>query len=152
MSSQFRARRRIEFYETDMAGIVHFSNYFRFMESTEHDFFRSLGLSLHAEREGRMRGWARVEARCEYVAPLHYMDEVDIHLAVSAKTQSSLSYDFVFRRVGADGEPGPDGGAVVARGFLTVVYVERASGAALRATRMPEDVARAIQTAGARAH
>ena len=46
MAYEYRAERTIEFAETDMAGIVHFSNYFRFMEATEHYFFRSLGLHL----------------------------------------------------------------------------------------------------------
>ena len=146
MASEFRARRRIEFYETDMAGIVHFSNYFRFMEATEHAFFRSLDLALHADSEGRMSGWARVEARCEYAAPLHYMDEVEIHLAVSAKTASSLSYDFAFRRVDADGGVGEKS---FAHGALTVVYVERSPGGAMRAARMPPEVAGAIEVATA---
>ncbi len=146
MASEFRDRRRVEFYETDMAGIVHFSNFFRFMEATEHAFFRSLGLALHADEEGRMSGWARVEARCEYVAPLHYMDEVEIQLTVRTKTQSSLGYDFVFRAVGADGAV--DAGRELARGALTVVYVERSGeNGAMRATRMPAEVARAIEVA-----
>ena len=36
-------KRRVEFAETDMAGQVHFSNFFRYMEAAEHAFFRSLG-------------------------------------------------------------------------------------------------------------
>ena len=31
---------------TDMAGIVHFSNFYKWMEQCEHEFFRSLGLSI----------------------------------------------------------------------------------------------------------
>jgi len=73
MAHTFRDRRRIEFYETDMAGIVHFSNFFRFMEATEHAFFRSLGLALHRDDGAHMSGWARVDARCTYRLPLRYM-------------------------------------------------------------------------------
>ena len=40
MPSEFKHTRRIEFAETDMAGIVHFANFFRMMETTEHEFFR----------------------------------------------------------------------------------------------------------------
>ena len=43
MPYEFKHIRRVEFAETDMAGIVHFSNFFRMMEATEHAFFRSLG-------------------------------------------------------------------------------------------------------------
>ena len=41
----FRATRRIEFCDTDMAGMVHFSNFFRFMEFAEQEFLRARGLS-----------------------------------------------------------------------------------------------------------
>ena len=44
---EFKIVREVEFSDTDMAGIMHFSNFFRFMEAAEHAFFRSLGLSIH---------------------------------------------------------------------------------------------------------
>ena len=46
MAFEFKAIRRVEFSETDMAGIVHYSNFFRYMETAEHGFFRSLGYSV----------------------------------------------------------------------------------------------------------
>ncbi|HEX6882663.1 MAG TPA: acyl-CoA thioesterase [Planctomycetota bacterium] len=145
MAHTFRDRRRIEFYETDMAGIVHFSNFFRFMESTEHAFFRSLGLSLHRGGPEGMSGWARVGAQCEFRRPLHYMDEVEIELVVREKKQTSLAYDFVFRRVAdRDGPVPPD---EVATGRLSVVHVTAANGARMKAAGMPPDVARAIDVA-----
>jgi YbgC/YbaW family acyl-CoA thioester hydrolase len=145
MAHTFRDRRRIEFYETDMAGIVHFSNFFRFMESTEHAFFRSLGLRLHREEGARMSGWARVAARCEYRAPLFYMDEVEVELSVRAKKKSSLAYDFVFRRVAdRDGPTAPD---EVAHGALEVVHVTAASGGPMKASPIPEEIARRIEPA-----
>lgn len=146
MASTFRDRRRIEFYETDMAGIVHFSNYFRFMEASEHAFFRSLGFTLHREEEGRMSGWARVRANCEYRLPLRYMDEIEVELVVRAKKKSSLAYDFVFRRV-AD-KDGPTPHDEVALGRLEVVHIERLAGGRLKATPMPPEIARAIEVAG----
>ena len=145
MAHTFRDRRRIEFYETDMAGIVHFSNFFRFMESTEHAFFRSLGLSLHRGAAGEMSGWARVGAECEFRRPLFYMDEVEVELVVRAKKKSSLAYDFVFRRVAdRDGPLTPD---EVATGRLSVVHVTAENGGRMKASGIPPDVARAIEVA-----
>jgi YbgC/YbaW family acyl-CoA thioester hydrolase len=145
MASTFRDRRRIEFYETDMAGIVHFSNFFRFMESAEHAFFRSLGLALHRQEGAEMNGWARVKASCEYRLPLHYMDEVEIELSVRHKKKSSLAYDFVFRRIAdRDGPTAPD---EVALGSLEVVHVTQSAGGRMKASAMPEAVAHAIQVA-----
>ena len=46
MAFEFKLTHRVAFAETDMAGIVHFSNFFRYMENTEHAFYRSLGWSV----------------------------------------------------------------------------------------------------------
>lgn len=145
MPSTFVDRRRIEFYETDMAGIVHFSNFFRFMESAEHAFFRSLGLTLHEDHGEHMSGWARVEARCEYRLPLRYMDEVEIELVVRAKTKNSLAYDFVFRRV-AD-RHGATAADEVALGTLKVVHVTQSARGRMKASAMPASVAEKIEIA-----
>ena len=62
MPYEFIFSRRVEFAETDMAGIVHFANFYRMMENAEHAFFRSLGFSVHDEFDGQTIGWPRVSA------------------------------------------------------------------------------------------
>ena len=47
MVSEYRLRRRVQFYETDAAGIVHFSWFFRYMEEAEHALWREAGLMLY---------------------------------------------------------------------------------------------------------
>ena len=56
MSTPFHTHRRVEFHETDMAGIVHFSNYFRWMESAEVDFLHARGLSVRLGWDGQQLG------------------------------------------------------------------------------------------------
>jgi YbgC/YbaW family acyl-CoA thioester hydrolase len=112
MSFEFHNKRRIEFAETDVAGIVHFSNYFRFMEETEHQFLRSLGLTAHGQVDGRNISWPRMRAECSYKAPLCYEEVVDIHLRVREKTKRTITYDFEFAK--------PEG-LVVAQGTVTVI-------------------------------
>ena len=46
MPSEYRLKRRVQFYETDMAGIVHFSWFFRYLEEAEHAMWREAGLSI----------------------------------------------------------------------------------------------------------
>lgn len=99
MPSEFKLTRRVEFAETDMAGIVHFSNFFRMMESTEHAFFRSLGFTIHGHENGTTIGWPRVSASCDYRAPLRFEEEVEIHLIVAEVRSRSIRYQFVFRKV-----------------------------------------------------
>ena len=46
MTQPFRTTRRVEFGDTDMAGIAHFANFFRYMEAAETDFLLARGLSV----------------------------------------------------------------------------------------------------------
>ncbi len=97
-TSQFHTQRRIEFADTDMAGIVHFARFFVFMETTEHEFLRSLGREVHFEdEEGRHIGWPRVKATCEYFSPVRFGEILDIRLEVRRKGRSSMTYRFHFR-------------------------------------------------------
>ena len=56
MTTPFTTTRRVEFGDTDMAGIMHFANFFRFMESAETSFLHSLGLSVSLARGRREVG------------------------------------------------------------------------------------------------
>ena len=64
MACEFKLRRQVEFSDTDMAGIMHFSNFFRFMEAAEHAFFRSLGFSIHTAPSSPEPGQGRTH-ECE---------------------------------------------------------------------------------------
>ncbi len=144
MAHEFKMKRRVEFAETDMAGILHFSNYFRFMEATEHAFFRSLGLCVHAHDPDGVWGWARGQAECSYRAPLCYEDIVEIQLLVREKKSRSIRYEFVFRKDGDE----------VARGALTAVCVARREAQhenrpAIQAIEMPDEVDALIAVAPA---
>jgi YbgC/YbaW family acyl-CoA thioester hydrolase len=139
---EFKVLRRVEFSETDMAGIVHYSNFFRYMEAAEHEFFRSLGFSVVTRQVEPPVGWPRVHAECDYKQPLHFEDEVEIRLLVSEKRSKSLSYEFHFRKLNA--APPVE----VARGSLTVVCVTHQHGKMTPAT-IPKAIADRIEIAPA---
>lgn len=147
MAYEFKAQRRVEFSDTDMAGIMHYSNFFRFMETAEHGFFRSLGFTI-APRQfeaGQSKvGWPRVHASCDYHQPLRFEDLVEIHLLVAEKKSKAITYQFHFRKL--DDSAGKE----VARGRLTVVCVgfDEASGA-MKAANIPPEIAGRIETAPA---
>lgn len=115
-SSDHLIVRQIEFVDTDMAGIMHFSNYYRLMEAAETSFFRALGLPLFEEVEGRVIGWPRVRSRCDYHAPLRFNDRVEVHLFVKEIRDRALTFFFRFRKLRTDGSR-----EAVARGELTTV-------------------------------
>ena len=138
MPSSFTIVRRVEFSDTDMAGIMHYSNFFRFMESAEHAFFRSLGYSVAARPGAPQVGWPRVHASCDYHAPLRFEDEVEVSLRVVARKSKALTYAFRFRKLNG---PAP---VEVARGSLTVVCVAHQPDGTMRATPIPEEIASKI--------
>ena len=140
MPGEFKLTRRSEFAETDMAGIVHFANFFRMMESTEHAFFRSLGFSIHAQENGETTGWPRVSATCDYRAPLRFEEEVEIHLLVAEVRSRSIHYQFIFRKV--------SDGTEVARGKIAAVCasVDKTTGK-LVPVPIPEHIRAAITAA-----
>src|SRR2546425_11692737 len=143
MAYEFKVVRSVEFYETDMAGIVHYSNFFRYMEAAEHGFFRSLGFSVVTDHTDPPIGWPRVHAECDYVQPLRFEDEVEIHLLVSEIKSKALSYVFRFRKLNA--APPLE----VARGKLTVVSVTHDAVGKMKATPLPKAVAGRTQRAPA---
>jgi acyl-CoA thioester hydrolase len=140
MAYEFKVVRRVEFSETDMAGIVHYSNFFRYMESAEHQFFRSLGFSVVTRQVDPPVGWPRVHAECDYTQPLYFEDEVEIHMLVRQKRSKSLTYEFRFRKLNATPP------IAVARGLLTVVCVTHQSGKMAAAT-IPQAIADRIDVA-----
>lgn len=140
MPYEFKTTRRVEFSDTDMAGIMHYSNFFRFMETAEHAFFRSLGSSIARSGDPTV-GWPRVHASCDFKSPLRFEDEVEIHLLVSEKKSKALSYIFKFRKL--NGSPQIE----VARGALTVVSVTLQADGRMAACSIPKIIADQIQTA-----
>jgi YbgC/YbaW family acyl-CoA thioester hydrolase len=140
MAYEFKATRRVEFSDTDMAGIMHYANFFRFMETAEHAFFRTLGFSIVMGKVDPPLAWPRVHAECDFKAPLYFEDEVEIHLLVSEKRSKSLSYIFKFIRT----HPAP--AQEVARGGLTVVCVSHREGK-MAACTIPKSVADKIEVA-----
>jgi acyl-CoA thioester hydrolase len=143
MAYEFKITRRVEFSETDMAGIMHFSNFFRFMEAAEGAFFRSLGYSVVLSRNGLAVGLPRVHAECDYMAPLRFEDEVLVHLLVEKKGTRSLTYQFRFYHLHGSAL------APVARGRLTAVCVARRKDKSMRAVTLPQALAQRIQVAPA---
>ncbi len=111
MAETFKHSRRIEFRDTDMAGIVHFSNFFAYMEQAEHAFLRSIGLGVVYEIDGQKISWPRVNANCNYRQAIRFEEMIDIEVSVSRIGNKSITYDFKFSR-----EETP-----VADGSITVV-------------------------------
>ena len=83
MPTPFTTTRRVEFGDTDMAGIMHFSNFFRFMEVAETDFLRSRGLSVAWRQDGVKRTASRAcPSACDFQKPAQFEDVLTIAVTV----------------------------------------------------------------------
>ncbi len=130
---------------------MHFSNFFRFMESAEHAFYRSLGFSVHPFRQGEAAagpnvGWPRVHASADYRLPLHFEEEVEIELLVEEIRGKTLHYYFQFWKQPDD----PAERALAATGRFTIVCVSfDAETRRMKAVAIPEEWREKLETAPA---
>jgi YbgC/YbaW family acyl-CoA thioester hydrolase len=131
----FRTSRRIEFADTDMAGIVHFANFFRFMEAAEVEFLRSRGLSVMMHWEGRQISFPRVAASCDYLRPIRFEDVVEITVNVHRLGCKSVTYAFEFFL----------GGEIMARGQLSSVCCLVGAGQEIESIEIPASLRQRLE-------
>ena len=89
---EIRQRRKVEFADTDMGGIVHFARYLVFMETAEHELLEKAGTPLVSQVDGKRVLWPRVAASLQYKSPARFGDTLDIHVRVMRKGRKSLTY------------------------------------------------------------
>ncbi|HEX7446719.1 MAG TPA: thioesterase family protein [Pirellulales bacterium] len=138
MTAAYRTTRRVEFRDTDAAGIVHFSAFFNYMEEVEHEFLRSLGLSVLMRDAEGVLSWPRVAASCQFQSAVKFEDVLDVELRLVRVGEKSVTYGFSFAH---QGRP-------VAAGELTAVCCRMEPGAAPRSVVIPEAMARKLAASG----
>jgi|SRR5690349_3980981 YbgC/YbaW family acyl-CoA thioester hydrolase len=129
MTSEHRLKRRVLFHETDLAGVVHFSNFFKYMEEAEHAMWREAGISIAPQ--GEEIGWPRVAVSCDYRQPLRFEDEFEVWVRVVAMTARSIRYACSVTR----------GPVEVAEGAMTIVCVHQGANGTMTPRPIPPDVA-----------
>jgi 4-hydroxybenzoyl-CoA thioesterase/acyl-CoA thioester hydrolase len=134
MPTPFVTRRRVEFRDTDAAGIAHFSVFFVWMEQSEHEALRHLGLSVLLEVAGDTITWPRVAAACDYRSPVRFEDNVQIEVAVDRIGDRSVTYGFEFTC----------GDRHVATGRITAVCCQVKAGGELQAVSIPPSIAQQL--------
>lgn len=137
MPSPFQTRCRVEFCETDMVGIVHFTSFFTYMEAAEHAFLRHLGLNVFMEVDGRQISWPRVAAACDYHAPALFEDLLDVTVSVADLAERSVTYAFTIQREGTR----------LATGRMTCVCCHVRPGEPPRSIPIPEGIAEKLRQA-----
>jgi len=128
--SFFTYSRRIEFRDTDAAGIAHFSTFFNFMEEAEHAFLRSRGLSVVMHDAEGTISWPRVSATCDYRSAVGFEEVLQIEVRVARLGEKSATFAFTFRA----------GERLVAEGEITAVCCRIVAGRPPRGIPIPPEI------------
>lgn len=128
MTAPFRTTRRVEFVDTDMAGIAHFTSFFRWMESAETEYLRTRGVTVNFPKDSERYGFPRVHASCDYLRPVKFEDVVEIEVGIENLGRKSITYSHEFRH----------NGAVVARGRITAVFIRELADHAIESVEIPD--------------
>ena len=134
MPSHYRLKRRVNFYETDAAGIVHFSWFSRHMEEAEHTLWREAGLSI-APCETEAVGFPRVSASFDFHRRLYFEDEFEVNLVfeeIAAKTNR-----YTATVTSEDNH--------IATGNLNIICVRKKLGEPMKAIEIPAGIADCFQ-------
>jgi acyl-CoA thioester hydrolase len=123
-------RRRIEWMDTDAAGIYHWTTVFRLAEAAEAALHTALGIA-----DFTFGATPRVAVAATFQRSLRFNDPVDVELAVRSLGRTSIEYTL---RIDTDG-------ATAAQGTVKACLIDRGTG---RATPWPDDVRARLAGAG----
>jgi acyl-CoA thioester hydrolase len=129
MPREFVYQRRVQFAETDAAGIVHFAVFYRYMEEAEHAMWRDAGLSIES-RDSQV-GWPRISASFEFHRSLRFEDEFEVHIAVVEMASRTMRYACRITR----------GGETIATGAMKIACVRKRPGLPMQSMEIPPDIA-----------
>ncbi len=116
MPSVYCSERRVEFCETDAAGIAHFSSLIIYMEQAEHALLRFLGLSVASSNSGE--SWPRVRVECDFISPAMFEEMISLQSTIALLGTKSVTYQ---HRLSIGSRP-------VATGKITSVCCSRLDG------------------------
>jgi len=125
----FRFEIPVRWVDTDALRVVHYSNYFRYVEAAEEELYRSLGFTFRDLNENYKIAIPRVEAFCQYKAAARFGDIVVVILRLGEGTEKTMRYDFDIQRK-ADGE-------LLCNGYLRIIGLDLVS---WKATALPTDL------------
>jgi YbgC/YbaW family acyl-CoA thioester hydrolase len=128
-------QRRVQFAETDMAGQVHFSVFFRYMEEAEHAIWRKAGMRIAAE--GREYQWPRISAHCDFKSRLKVDDEFEVRTEMAKVTNRTIQWAHTLMV----------GDRLVASGTVTAVCVKPQPDGTFKAVAMPAEILNKLRAA-----
>jgi acyl-CoA thioester hydrolase len=134
---EHRMTRRVQFHETDLAGVVHFSRFFLYMEEAEHALWRAAGLSIHPRAAETV--WPRVHASFEFHRALRFEEEFEVWIRIEAIEERKIAYVCELSRDGTR----------VATGRMTIACARRRGNGPMRGATVPPAIRERLAAAPA---
>ncbi|MBS7616965.1 acyl-CoA thioesterase [Candidatus Bathyarchaeota archaeon] len=133
MPQSFKTLYRVSWADTDAAQIVHFSNFFRFFERAEEEFYMHIGLiDQLGDKEIII---PRVEAFCQYRKPAKFNDLLEIELTVEEIKEKAVKYGFkIYKNETKE---------LLANGYVVAVATNKQT---LKATQIPKEIVEKLKT------
>lgn len=120
---------RVNWGDTDKAGIVYYPNFFKWFDIAGHQFFRECGLApAYLEKEYNIIV-PLLDAQCTFKKPLLYDDVITIHTAVEEVNNKTIKLNHEIVR----------GDTKVAQGYEIRGWVKQ-MGETIKAVQIPEDI------------
>jgi acyl-CoA thioester hydrolase len=125
----FKISFRVTWVDTDAAQVVHFSNYLRFFERAEEEFYRHLGFSFTDHKLVPGLWFPRVEAFCQYKNPARFNDQIEVELSIEELKEKSVKYGFKIVN--------KESAVLLANGYIVIVAADKQTG---KATQIPSEI------------
>lgn len=90
---------RVKFFDTDVMGVVHHSNYIRWFETGRVEFLRAIGINLNEMmRDGIL--FPIIDIGAKFHAPAHFDDDLEILTTAEALTRAKMKFSYAIRKCG----------------------------------------------------
>lgn len=117
---------RVKFYDTDLMGVVHHSNYIRWFETARVEFLREVGIDLNEMMNDGLL-FPIVEVQAKYFEPAKFDDELELEILPAAMTKVKWEFEYKIRRAGQE--------KILVEGFSRNVFTNAKTG---KITRLPD--------------
>ena len=84
---------RVKFFDTDVMGVVHHSNYIRMFETGRVEFLRALGIDLNEMMNDGIL-FPIIEVGAKFHAPARFDDELEIVTTAEALTRAKMKFNY----------------------------------------------------------
>ncbi|HHY73360.1 MAG TPA: acyl-CoA thioesterase [Bacillus bacterium] len=128
---------RVEWGDTDAAGIVYNPNFYKWMDQAVHYYFESIGFPLLNLVRDEKIGIPVIESKCNFQKPLYFADHVVLHTNIIGLHNKVIKFGHIFMKEGNK----------IAEGYQ-VRALASFDGEKLQAITIPDRMRQAIMESG----